>query len=441
MAAQRIPGISLAIGREGRVEYARGYGYRNLPDRIVPNDQTMFNIASISKQFTAAAIMHFVERGDLSLEDPLARFFPKLRNAAEIRIENLLGNTSGIPGYTESPNFDLRSFVSVTPEEAIATVAERTPAFAPGTEWQYSNTNYRILGCIVEALSEESYADFLRRFAFVPLGLTRTGVDDNTTIRENKSNGYSSYSLGDFEHAAQWDLSWAFATGGLYSTVSNLVKWNHALRSGHVVTPESFSRMTTLGRLKDGSATTYGLGLFLDTLGGVREVRHAGSLPGFSLINATYPDIGRDIVVLANIDGIRTYLSVVRPVLAILLERPDLSDWRPREFAPSSIAKSESIDPRSLITAAREGRIDELPLEAEFKRFLKPHRRAALERLNAFGQLRETELIDIDRRDPETSFFYRAVFEKRVLEAIIIVVDSGEIRRISFREWDERRAD
>jgi len=440
MAAQRIPGISLAIGRKGRVEYARGYGYRNVAERVQPSAATTFGIASISKQFTAAGVMHLVERGLLSLDDPLSRFFPRIPGAAVIRIRHLLGHTSGVPGYTEVPDFDQLSRTIATPEEVVATVTERAPAFAPEGEWQYGNTNYVLLGSIIEAVSGESYEDFLSKLIFVPLGLTRTGVADNTTIRENDASCYSTYSLGDVEYAIEWDPSWAFATGGLYSTVEDLVAWNHALCSGRVISAESYARMTTSGRLKDGSDTNYGLGLFLDDLGGLREVRHSGGLPGFSLINATYPEIELDIVVLSNIGGIRTYLSIVRPILAILLDRPEIALWQQPKFPASTITKSELLDPRSWIAAAREGRIDELSLEAQFKRFLKPHRRAALERLNLLGELREIELIDTDRRDPETAFAYRAVFEKRVLEASIIAVDTGEIRSVSFREWDERRA-
>jgi CubicO group peptidase (beta-lactamase class C family) len=439
MAAQRIPGISLAIGRAGRVEYARGYGYRNVAERIQPDADTIFSIASISKQFTAAAILHLVERGVLSLDDSLARLFPRIPSAADIQVRHLLGHTSGIPGYTEIADFDQFCRTSATPEEVIATVAERVPVFAPEAEWQYGNTNYVLLGSIIETVTGESYAEFLSKLIWVPLELTRTGVNDAATIRENKSNGYSAYSLGDIEYATEWDPSWAFATGGLYSTVNDLVRWNYALRSGRVVAPDSFTRMTTSGRLKDGTDTQYGLGLFVDNVEGVREVRHSGGLPGFSLMNATYPELDLDIVVLANVDGIRTYLSIVRPILAILLDRPDISVWHKPELPASAIAKSESLDPSSWIGAARAGRIDELPLEAEFKRFLTPHRRAALEELSLFGELREIELIETDRRDPETSFHYRAAFQKRVLEAIIIVVDTGEIRRIGFREWDERR--
>jgi D-alanyl-D-alanine carboxypeptidase len=440
MLKQRIPGVALAVGRGGELLYSCGYGYRSIPYRAAPDASTIFSIASISKQFAAATIMRFVERGRLSLDEPMGRYFPVFAYGGNVLIRHLLQHVSGIPGYTEVPNFDRICKTKATPDEIIAMVAERPPAFRPGEEWQYSNTNYVVLGRLLELIDGAPYADVLQREIFEPLGLANTGVDDVKRVRENAADPYTSYALGEFEHAVELDPSWEYSTGGLYSNCTDLVRWNHALRGGAVVTPESFTLMSTSGVLNDGTSTGYGFGLGVNEVGGLREVRHSGGLPGFSLENVTYPDLDLDLVVLTNHDGITTNYSIIHPVLALVLDRPELATVKPPTDRPV-VPKAAPPQPAHWVAATREGRIDDLGLTEEFQRFLTRARRADLQRLTSLGSLHDARLLDTYRRDPNTSFYFRLAFERRTLIGSISVSDDGLVSHVSFSAWDERPLD
>lgn len=435
MTAQRIPGLALGVGRGGRVIYARGYGQCELAEGRPTNEATSFTIASISKQFTAATIMRLEERGEVELDDPLTRYFPDLPYPG-VRIRHLLTHTSGIPGFTEAPGFERRCRTRVTPAEIVATVSQRPPAFAPQTEWQYSNTNYILLGRLIERITEERYADGLRRAILEPLGLLRTGVVDLTTIRANAARGYLAYALGEHEQAVDRDPSWELGTGDLFSTVGDLIRWNVALRRGEVVHPSSYERMASSATLADGRPTGYGYGLSTQQFGGLREVRHTGGLPGYSLDNSTYPELDLDVVVLANLESISTYASIVRPVLALLLEQPDLAVVARSTTARPVQARTLSLRPEHWIGAVRDGRVNELPLHDDFVWFLEPRRRAALQRLSRLGPLGAVEPLDTARRDPVTTFTYRAHFEQQTVIASITMFDDDTIGHVGFREWD-----
>jgi hypothetical protein len=259
-------------------------------------------------------------------------------------------------------------------------------------------------------------------------------------IRANAADPYTSYALGEFEHAREWHPSWEYGTGGLYSNCADLVRWNYALRNGKVVTPESFALMSTSGVLNDATPTRYGFGLAVDDFGGVREVRHAGGLPGFTLENVTYPELDLDIIVLTNHDGLAMNYSIIRPVLALLLDRPELARISPPPVRPVA-TKSMPPEPAKWVAAAREGRIDELGLTDECRRFLTRERRATLTQLTALGALNDARLLDVSRRDPNTTFSFRLAFERQTLIGSITIDDAGPVASIRFSEWDDRPFD
>jgi CubicO group peptidase (beta-lactamase class C family) len=294
-----------------------------------------------------------------------------------------------------------------------------------------------LLGRLIEEIAGGSYADVLQRELFDPLELETTGVDDVRHVRANAADPYTAYALAAFEHADEWDPSWEYGTGGLFSTAADLIRWNAALRGGRVVSPASYARMATSAALNDGTPTAYGFGLGVNTVDGVREVRHAGGLPGFTLENVTYPDLDLDIIVLTNRDGISTNFSIVRPILARLLDRPELARFNPAAGRPVTTA-AQPPDPAVWVAAARAGRVDELGLSAAFRRFLSPARRRALQALRELGDLRGASLVETSRRDPYTYFTFRLAFEQRPLLGAIHVSDTGEVAHLGFTEWDQR---
>ena len=434
---QHLPGLSIAVARDGTVLFARGYGYRNVGELLPADPDTIYSIASISKQFTAAAIMQLAERGRLQLDDRVSRYFPWHPYGDSIELRNLLSHTSGIPDYFPLENFDRIGFSEATPREIAESVLHRSASFAPGAEYQYCNTGYVLLGAILERVAGQSYAQYLQSHFFGPLEMTRTGVDDSPAIRGNVAVGYTSFVLGPWELARDYDPSWEFGTGGLYSTVIDMLKWNIALRTGKIVRPASLAQMTSRIELNDGHPIDYGFGLAVSDAGGRREIRHTGGLPGISTDNTTYPDLGIDIIVFVNHDGCSTYATIVRPVLALLLGEPALRGARLPDPSASS-GLHERAHAHAWIRAAAAGAIDDLPFSGKFERFLKPNRRARYAELRAFGAVTAIALIDAARRDPETTFSYRVDFERARLVAALAVRDDGTIANLHFLRWDER---
>jgi CubicO group peptidase (beta-lactamase class C family) len=437
MVRQQLPGLSIAVQQRGTTIFARGYGQRNVGEALPADADTIYSIASISKQFTAAALMQQAERGRLRLTDPVSRYFPWHPYGATIDLQHLLTHTSGMPDYFSLEHIDLMACVPATPRAIAESVLDRPAAFAPGAEYQYCNTGYVLLGAILEAVAGQSYATYLQTHIFDPLGMTRTGVDDTPTIRQNVIAGCTSYVLGPWELAREYHPSWEFGTGGLFSTVNDVQRWNRALRSGEVVRPASYAQMTTPMRLTTGHAVNYGLGLGVSTVAGRREIRHTGGLPGISTDNTTYPDDDLDIVVFVNHDGYSTYATIARPILALLLDDPAFEIARSPDFAASS-GLDERTEASDWIRAAAAGEIGHPPLAAKFERFLTPARRARFADLATWGRVAAIQRIDATRRDPETTSSYRVDFEHAPLLASMTVRDEGTIAQLNFIRWDDR---
>jgi CubicO group peptidase (beta-lactamase class C family) len=434
---QRLPGVSIAVARDGQTLLARGYGMRNVGESLPADADTIYSIASVSKQFTVAALMQLAERGGLRLDDKVSRYFPWHPYGDTIELRHLLNHTSGMPDYFPVDNFDRIGFVDASPREIAETVLNRPPAFQPGAEYQYCNTGYVLLGAILEQVAEQTLAQYLQTHFFGPLEMTRTAVDDAPVIRSNVAIGYTSFALSPWEIARDYHPSWEFATGGLSSTVNDLLKWNRALRNGRVVSPASYAQMTAAAVLNNGHPVNYGFGLGVSDVSGMREIRHTGGLPGMSTDNTTYPDRDIDIVVFVNLDGCSVYATIVRPVLALLLDDPALRGTKRPDLAASSGLDERPVA-RQWIRAAVAGDIGALPFTAKFERFLKPHGYAPYEALQAYGAVEGIELVDAARRDPETTFGYRVGCERGPLLASLTVRDDDRIAGLQFTGWDER---
>jgi D-alanyl-D-alanine carboxypeptidase len=434
---QHLPGISVVAARDGKVVFARGYGRRNVGEDLAADPDTIYSIASISKQFTAAAIMQLAERGALRVDDRVSRYFPRHPYGDRVELRHLLTHTSGIPDYFPLEELDRLAFCEARPHEIIESVLQRGAAFPPGAEYQYCNTGYVMLGAIIESVSGQSYAQYLQTNVFDPLEMTRTGVDDTPAIHSKLAVGYTSFVLGPWELARDYHPSWEFATGGLYSTVVDILKWNLALRAGRIVSAASLAQMTTRATLSGGQPIDYGFGLSVSDAGGRREIRHTGGLPGVSTDNATYPDAGIDIIVFVNHDGCSTYGTVVRPILALLLGEPALRTLRRPDGAAAS-GPQEPPAARAWIRAAAAGTIDGLPLSVRFERFLAPGRRTRYAALRDYGAITGIALLDAARRDPETSLNYRVDFERAPLVATLAVRDDGKLANLQFQRWDDR---
>ncbi len=265
LTQQNVPGISVAISEHGRVVYAQGFGWSNLDDRVPVDAATTFRIGSITKQFTAASIMLLAQAGKLNVDDKLSKYLPNAPHAGEVTLRQLLTHTSGIPGYTELESFDAASKLPTTPEHIVATIASKPLAFRPGTRWEYSNTNFVLLGLVIQKITGQSYTDFVMQHIVRPLHLSSMTFWNPLFVYHDAAAGYSTLPLEPVLHTIDWNWDWAWAAGGLNTSASDLARWDSALDSGSVVSPHSFRMMSTAQKLTDGTSTGYGFGLGVGT--------------------------------------------------------------------------------------------------------------------------------------------------------------------------------
>jgi D-alanyl-D-alanine carboxypeptidase len=436
VVAQAIPGLAILVAQNRRIIFARGYGMRNLGEGLPVDERTSFSIASISKQFTAAAIMQLRERQLLALEDRVERYLPWFCNTHHVTIGHLLTHTSGVPGYTELDDFDLRCVSTATPREIAETVLERAPAFAPGDQWQYSNTNYVLLGAILETVAQKSYGDIVRNDLLAGLDMPATMVNDMSPIRSNAASGFTSYWLGPIEPAREWHASWSFGTAGLRSNVLDLFAWNVALRSGKIVTETSFQAMETAVMLNDGQSVSYGFGLQLgQTLIG-RVSRHTGGLPGFTLDNTTFLDREIDIIILTNVDATPTQHSITRPIAALISAEPGLCSAQAGGEETFGLEVPQPNDPLALVNTFLAGQLHAGQITDRFKRLLTPARLEAVQALWRRGPVRALHPVETFRRDPVNLYAYRAEFNDGTLRADLTLRDDGRVDGVRFAAWD-----
>jgi len=293
-------GLSVAVARGDMAILSKGYGTADLEHGVLANDATVFRIASVTKQFTAAAIMRLTEQGKLSLDDDFTKYIPYPTHGKTVTIRHLLTHTSGIKNYTDVPGFfETGTARDLTPEQILDPVRDLPFDFEPGTKWAYSNTGYILLGMIIEKVSGVPYAKHMQDEFFTPLHLTHTRYDVGSDVIPGRARGYGVIN-GEPANASYLSMTIPYAAGGLVSTAGDLVQWQLALIGGRVVSPESYAEMTTPARLSDGSGSRYGFGLFMSDVDGHPSFMHEGGIPGFNSILVYFTQEQLSIAVISN---------------------------------------------------------------------------------------------------------------------------------------------
>lgn len=291
---------TVLVARNGQVLFSHAYGLANAEWGIPNSTSTVFRIGSLTKQFTAAAILLLQEDGALTVRDPICRYVTDCPQAWQpITIHNLLTHTSGIPDYTDAKTVDeyqSRAILPIKVEDLIDSLKHKPLEFAPGEKMKYSNSGYFILGHVIEKASGESYAAFLQQRIFSQLKLKDTGYDTHERIIERRAIGYS-FRNGKRINSDYLDMSRPFAAGALYSTVEDLFAWNEALFTGHLLTEQSRKAML----LREKNLYDYGL-IVLDDYHGHKLINHGGEINGFKSFLARYPNENVSIVALRNAD-------------------------------------------------------------------------------------------------------------------------------------------
>jgi D-alanyl-D-alanine carboxypeptidase len=297
MQQQGIPGMTLALAKKGAMLYVQGYGTSDLATQQPVQPGIIFEIGSITKQFTAALIMKLQEQGRLRVDDSIALYLPEYNFPSAITLRMMLTHTSGLADFTNFPQLGdwVRHGVS---EATVLTAVSQSPLqFQPGTQYSYSNSNFFALGTIIEKLTGQPYAANLQQHIFQPLKMMNTYY--SLPPAGQSAIGYTDNGSG-LVPAVLWDRSAAFAAGGLSSTVYDMVAWDDALIHGKVVSPASFKAMTTSNGFQIPGGGSYGFGLALWTFNNRPVIWHNGQIGGFTAETAVFLDSGFTVVVLTN---------------------------------------------------------------------------------------------------------------------------------------------
>jgi CubicO group peptidase (beta-lactamase class C family) len=299
------PGMAFLAAKDGKIIYKGAKGMADLENNIPISSSTKFRIGSITKQFTAVAILKLQEQGKLSIEDKLSKYLPDFPKADQVTLRHLLSHTSGIYNYTNAADFVEGVTEPITPQDLINKIQTYDYDFEPGSRWSYSNSGYFILGNIVKQVSGKTLSQFWQEQLFAPLDMKNTGVYVNGIAYTNEALGYG-HEKNETNRTLDWDMTHAGGAGNIYSTVEDLFTWNEALFNGTVLSPESFAEMTTKAKLNNGedvgasADNSYGLGIGLSEIFGKKLVNHNGSLHGFSAYLGRIPSENVTFVSLSN---------------------------------------------------------------------------------------------------------------------------------------------
>ena len=344
IALTGIPSVSLAVIQGGKITYQRAYGKARLDPPLAASPAMAYSIGSISKQFTATSILLLAEDGKLSLDDPVSRFVSNLTRADQITIRQLLSHTSGYQDYWPQDYVPPFMLQPTTADRILDLWARKPLDFDPGTDWQYSNTNFVIAGLIVEKASGMPLLQFLSTRIFAPLDMNSVINIDQDHLPDTGPAGYLRYALGPLRPAPKEGQGWLFAAGELAMPVEDLAKWDLGLINQRLLKPASYKEMETEVRLKNGVGTRYGLGIMVRHEFGRRALIHGGEVSGFTSENMIFPDDHAAVIVFVNQDSSAASSDIARAIAPLL-------------FAAANKEQSEE-QALGVLVSLQQGKID-----------------------------------------------------------------------------------
>jgi CubicO group peptidase (beta-lactamase class C family) len=298
-----------------------GYGFANEEWRVPNTPTTKFRIGSVTKMFTAAAILRLADTGAVSLSDDIGKWVGDLPQAwRSFTIHQLLTHTTGLRDHLAAPAKRKLNRAGALPTELIDLIAEEPLLFQPGTNFSYSNTGYILLGMLIEKLSNRTYASYLDNEILSPLQLTATGYDSSTQILPERASGYALQG-GQLCNADFLDMSVPFSAGGLVSTSDDLLRWNTVLHTGGLLDGSSYRRMVTEYSETQKGNEFYGYGLFIGKISGHTCLSHSGGVNGFIAVLQYYPELQGSLIVLSNVFNPSAMQPIVERLSGLLLNR------------------------------------------------------------------------------------------------------------------------
>jgi D-alanyl-D-alanine carboxypeptidase len=300
LSSTKVPSASIAIVKDGHIAYLQAYGLARLSPPMEATPQMQYSVGSISKQFTAAAVLMMAQEGKLTLDDPVSKYLPELTRAKEVTIRMLLSHTSGYQDYWPEDYVMTSMMVPTTAQHILDVWGKRPLDFDPGTQWQYSNTNFVIAGRIVEQVSGIPIIDLLKKRIFLPLGMDNVYDTDASKLPATDPTGYERHALGPQRPSPLEGAGWMFAAGELAMPAHDLALWDISVINRSLLDAASYAQMLKPVLLKGGANSGYGLGVFLGKRDGHAYIQHGGEVSGFVSDNLVYPDDRAAIIVLTN---------------------------------------------------------------------------------------------------------------------------------------------
>lgn len=307
---------SVLVTQNGKILLNRGYGLRNISDRLPNDTNTVFQVGSLTKQCTATLILKLEEMKRLNVTDKLSRFFPDYPNGNSITIENLLNHTSGIFNYTDDRVFmQTAAMKPVTQEIMLASFKDKPLKFSPGSNWEYSNSNYILLGYIIEKITNKPYEKVVQEMIFNPLKMTSSGFSFRELKNNNKAIGYTIYSKDAGTESLEFDPTVSYAAGAMYTTTSDLYKWQKGMSLHKIISGASFDRATTPNK------NNYGYGNYILNINGKKLLAHGGLTFGYSSYLGRIDQDDISIIILNNIMN-TSINDIAKDVMNILYDKP-----------------------------------------------------------------------------------------------------------------------
>jgi len=425
MQKERVPGISLAVIKDGQIILAKGYGFANVELQVPARPETIYQSGSVGKQFTAMAIMMLVEEGKIGLDDKISKYFTDAPEAwKDITIRRLLTHTSGTTDYPR--DFDFRRDYT---EDELLKRAEAIPlAFQPGEKWSYSNLGYVTLGILIHKVSGKFYGDFLQERIFKPLGMTTARIISEADIVPNRAAGYR---LVKSELKNQEWVSPSLNTtadGALYLTVYDMAKWDAALYTEKLVKKATLDQIWTKVTLNNGKTSDYGFGWSLTDVGGHKLIEHGGAWQGFRSHIARYVDDRLTVVVFANLIGARTE-KIAHDVAAI---------YNPALTPPAAKA-IEDKEPqvtammRDFLRRGSEGKLEAGLFTADFAERIMSHAGDIKDFLEPLGEMKSIELMERSEEEALRSYRYRVSYKNAILTCSLLLTKESKIAGAGLR--------
>lgn len=413
LAATGAPSASVAIVEDGELAYAQAYGQARLSPSVPATLSTRYGIASVSKQFTAAAVLLLAEDGKLSLDDTVGKYVPGLTDGDRITLRQVLSHTAGYRDYWPQ-DFVFEAMRSpTTPQKILDGWAKIPLDYPPGEQWRYSNTGFVIAALVVEKVSGEPLFAFLKRRIFDPLGMTGVTEDDSKALSPPDAGHYTRYGLGPVVLADKEGPGWLFGAAELAVSPSDLARWNQAMIRRELLKPASWAAMTTSVDLSNGTPAGYGLGVSVRVRDGVTTISHGGMLSGVLTSNTVWPSEKRAVTVISNADFGDPQTAISQRIAFLL--------------RPSTGAASTA---RSLVAQLQAGAIDSSLLTANGKAWFTAARLAAFKTsLAPLGPLRMLDGQGVQVRGGMTWHGFDAAFGTRTLSVSMRLTPDGKVEQ------------